>query len=132
MKQIEAFLAGRPPEFCLILCVLGISSFQNMSTLCLLGDLFLKLCFGRSLREIMSGPCPLQTTVMGPSIKDESNKGRGGSRKTATIIKMTSFSNQESGQRGEGPNIAPKSRRTLFVVQGKADATKLLLLCVQQ
>ena len=34
---------GLQPKFCLILCVLCVSSFQNMAILCLLGDVFLKL-----------------------------------------------------------------------------------------
>ena len=82
------------------------------------------MSFRRSFREIMSVLCPFQIPVMGPSIKDASDKREA---VKANLMKMSCFSNKKSGQKGEGPNILQKSRRTFLVVQAKTDATKLLI-----
>ena len=58
--------AGLLPEFCLTLCVLCVSSFQNVHF----------MSFGRSFPEVMSILSPVLITVMGPSIKEVHIKGR--------------------------------------------------------
>ena len=65
------------------------------------------MSFGRSAPEIMSVICPIQNTVMGPSIKDEFKRGRGSSRMD-TLAKIICFSNRKSGQRGGESIFAQK------------------------
>ena len=64
------------PHHCLILCVLCASSCQNMSILCLMGDLFLDYVRFMSL-----------ITVTGPSINDVGNKGESVHGKWAPLEK---------------------------------------------